>query len=142
MVYFDTSFLVPLFQEEATTPSVERFMRRLPAGDASISHWTKVEFSSLLARDVRMGNLTADQATSAKAKFDTVVGEAFVTLSPEVNDFTLATKFVNNHQTGLRGGDALHLAIAANRGVKAIFSLDKAFIRAGKILGLPVDHGI
>jgi predicted nucleic acid-binding protein len=142
MLYFDTSFLVPLFQEEATSVRVERFMQRVPAGEASISHWTKVEFASLLARDVRMGSLTADEAGSAKTKFDAIVDEAFVVLLPDADDFTLAGKFVGRHQTGLRGGDALHLAIAANRGVERIFSLDKAFVRAGKMLGLPADHGI
>lgn len=142
MVYFDTSFLVPLFQEEATTARIERFMRRVPAGDAAISHWTKVEFSSLLARDVRMGNLMDDDARSAKAKFEAVIGEAFVVLLPDIEDFALATKFIEHHQTGLRGGDALHLAIAANRNLRKIFSLDRAFVKAGRILGLPVDHGI
>jgi predicted nucleic acid-binding protein len=42
----------------------------------------------------------------------------------------------------LRAGDALHLAIAANRHAAAIYSLDKRLLRAGEILGLPVSAGI
>ncbi|MBC7637090.1 MAG: hypothetical protein H7251_15980 [Acetobacteraceae bacterium] len=45
-------------------------------------------------------------------------------------------------ETGLRGGDALHLAIAANRRASAIYSLDKGLVKAGKMLGLPVSRGI
>jgi hypothetical protein len=50
MLYFDTSFLTPLVRQEATSAQVERFVGSLPAGELAISHWTKVEFSSLLAR--------------------------------------------------------------------------------------------
>jgi predicted nucleic acid-binding protein len=43
-----------------------------------------------------------------------------------------------NHATGLGAGDALHLAIAANRSASAVYSLDKMLVKAGRILGLPV----
>src|SRR5947208_3241318 len=33
MLYFDTSFLVPLVRDEATSVKVERFMARQPAGE-------------------------------------------------------------------------------------------------------------
>jgi uncharacterized protein len=45
-------------------------------------------------------------------------------------------------RTGLRAGDALHLAIAANNKARTIYSLDRTFVQAGKILGLPVQRGI
>ena len=57
MLYFDTSFLAPLILDEATSIEVERFMAGLPAEELAISHWTRVEFSSLLAREVRIGGL-------------------------------------------------------------------------------------
>ncbi len=88
MLYFDTSFLTPLVRQEATSAQVERFVGSLPAGELAISHWTKVEFSSLLARHVRMGGLTAEAAKT--------VG----------------------------------------------FSLDKTFLKAGNMLGLPVSRGV
>ena len=44
--------------------------------------------------------------------------------------------------TGLRAGDALHLAIAGNRQAEVVYSLDKAMIRAGKTLGVPTSPGI
>ncbi len=62
MLYCDTSFLAPLFLEESASPRIEAFVRALPAGNLGISHWTRVEFSSLLAREVRMGGLSAADA--------------------------------------------------------------------------------
>ncbi len=41
----------------------------------------------------------------------------------------------------LRAGDALHLAIARNHHARAIHSLDKKLLTAGRTLGLPT-HGL
>ena len=38
-------------------------------------------------------------------------------------------------------GDALHLAIANNHRAETVYSLDKALLKAGKALGLPVSAG-
>lgn len=142
MLYFDTSFLVPLIREEATSAKVERFVARLPAGELAVSHWTRVEFASLLARNVRTGDLTGEAAKRANAEFEAIVEESFVVLLPEATDFDLAKDYLSHHRTGLRAGDALHLAIAGNRRMATIFSLDKTLVKAGKVLGLPVSLGI
>lgn len=141
-LYFDTSFLAPLVLSEPTSARIERYVRRLPARELAISHWTRVEFSSLLAREVRMGGLDPKAARDADAAFETVVDESFVVLLPDGNDFDLAKRYLQTHGTGLRAGDALHLAIAKNHGAEAIYSLDKTLLKAGRILGLPVRTGI
>jgi predicted nucleic acid-binding protein len=61
---------------------------------------------------------------------------------PSGDDYERARYYLRNYETGLRAGDALHLAIAGNHRAKAIYSLDKTMIKAGKILGLPVSAGI
>lgn len=142
MLYFDTSFLAPLVREEATSAQVERFVERLTAGGLAISHWTRVEFASLLARHVRMGGLTVEAAKAVGAGFDTMVDETFVVLLADADDFDLAREYLRHHRTGLRAGDALHLAIAGNRNAETIFSLDKTLLKAGTMLGLPVSRGI
>jgi uncharacterized protein len=63
-------------------------------------------------------------------------------LSPGGNDYALARRYLRNYDAGLRAGEALHLAIAANHRADAIYSLDKTMIKAGKTLGLPVSRGI
>jgi predicted nucleic acid-binding protein len=142
MLYFDTSFLAPLILQEATSARVERFISGLPVGELAISHWTRVEFSSLLAQEVRMGGLEAHAAGEAGAQFDSIVEETFAVVLPDANDFDLARKYLAAHETGLRGGDALHLAIASARRAAAIYTLDKTLLKAGKALPLPVSTGI
>ena len=142
MLYFDTSFLAPLVLEDSTSAKVERFVAGLPVGELAVSHWTRVEFASLLAREVRMGSLDGRTARDADDRFETMVTESFLVLLPNADDFDLARSYVRRHETGLRAGDALHLAIAKNRRAERVYSLDKALLKAGKALGLPVSAGI
>lgn len=142
MHYFDTSFLVPLILPEATSDKIAKFLRDLPAENLAVSHWTRVEFSSLLAREVRMGGLSADAAALAEARFESMVDESFAVLLPNGDDFNLAKEYLGNYKTGIRAGDALHLAIAKNHRAEAIYSLDKTLLKAGKSIGIPVSLGI
>ncbi len=142
MLYFDTSFLAPLILEEATSAAVERFLSALPVSALAVSHWTRVEFASLLAREVRMGGLERASAGNAATQFEAIVKESFRILLPGAADFNLARAYLGQHETGLRAGDALHLAIAKNHGAEALYSFDKTLLRAGKLLGLPVGTGI
>jgi uncharacterized protein len=142
MDYFDTSFLTPLIREEKTSSRVAHFMSGLQAGELAISRWTEVEFASLLARDVRMGTITGDQARAAEALFEDVIRESFIVLLPAPDDYDRARRYLQHYAIGLRAGDALHLAIAGNHGAETIYSLDKSMIKAGKMLGLPMSAGI
>lgn len=141
MLYFDTSFLVPLILPEAASDRVARFFDGVSAGQLSVSHWARVEFSSLLAREVRMGGLSAQVARQADARFEDMVTESFVVLLPNAADFNLAKDYLGHHEAGLRAGDALHLAVAKNHRAEAILSLDRTLIKAGERLGLPVSDG-
>lgn len=142
MLYFDTSFLVPLILEEPASSKVERFLHGRRTEEIAVSHWTCVEFSSLLAREVRMGGLHAKAAIEADLQFETVINKSSVVLLPGAADFDLSKEFLQRHKTGLRAGDVLHLAIAANNKARTIYSLDRTMVHAGRRLGLPVQRGI
>lgn len=142
MLYFDTSFLAPLVLPESTSDRIAAFVRRLPVEDLTVSHWTRVEFSSLIARDVRMSVLDAAAGARADARFEAMVDASFAVLLPNAEDFGLAKRYLGKFNTGLRAGDALHLAIAANRQAAAIYSLDKGLLMAGRLLDLPASMGI
>jgi predicted nucleic acid-binding protein len=142
MHYFDTSFLAPLVRQEKTSSRIGQFMAGLPTGELAISRWTEVEFASLLAREVRMGAIAEDEARMVDALLEDVILQSFIVLLPSGDDYERARNYLRNYETGLRAGDALHLAIAGNHRAKAIYSLDKTMIKAGKILGLPVSAGI
>ncbi|MEN3385383.1 MAG: uncharacterized protein V7608_5427 [Hyphomicrobiales bacterium] len=142
MLYFDTSFLVPLVVREASSNDIERFVKSLPAEAITVSQWTCVEFSSLLARDVRMRVLSGAEALEADAEFDALVQRSFAVVVPTADDFKQSRQYLRRYETGLRAGDALHLAIARNHGAKQIYTLDKGLLKAGGMLGLPVSSAI
>ena len=142
MLYFDTSFHAPLVLPESTSDKIAAFVRRLPVEELTVSHWTRVEFSSLIARDVRMSVVDAAAGARADARFEAMVDASFAVLLPSADDFGLAKRYLGKFNTGLRAGDALHLAIAGNRQAAAIYSLDKGLLMAGRLLDLPVSMGI
>lgn len=142
MHYLDTSFITPLLLTDATSADVEAYVGKLPAGSLSISHWTALELASVVAREVRMKRLTEADARTVLAEFDRLVSDSLNVIMPAVGDFGLAREYVERFATGLRAGDALHLAIAVNHGAKKILTLDAGFIDAGKLLKLPVTRGL
>jgi predicted nucleic acid-binding protein len=141
MVYLDTSFIAPLAIAEASSESVEAFLLRRKA-ELATSQWTRVELASLVARRVRMGELDADQAEAIRTAFDRLLAESFTMLTVATTDFTTAVALLAKPDTGLRAGDALHLAIARNHRAKTVYTLDRGLLKAGKRLKLPVSAGI
>jgi predicted nucleic acid-binding protein len=142
MLYFDTSFLAPLILEESTSVKIEAFFARLPVGELYVSHWTRVEFSSLIAREVRMGGIAEAEALQAIGQFDELVADSFQVLAPGVADYELAKAYIQHFATKLRAGDALHLAIAHNNGAKTFYTLDEGLLNAARLLKVHASRGI
>jgi hypothetical protein len=142
MRYLDTSFIGAYFLSEDASAAVQRVFSDAAPGTLAISHWTGVEFFSLLAIRRRIGTLTDIARKNATSQFETIAERSFTVFLPAIEDFTLAKEYLADHSIGLRGGDALHLAIAANREVEAIHTLDKTMLKAGAMLGLPVSAAI
>lgn len=142
MLYFDTSFLAPLILEEATSTKIEAFFAKLPVGELYVSHWTRVEFASLIAREVRMGGLAESDALLAIGQFDEMMAESFQILAPGVADYELAKAYIQYFATKLQAGDALHLAIASNNGAKMFYTLDDGLLNAAKLMKVRASRGI
>ena len=142
MKYVDTSVLVPLFVPEETTARVQLWLE-LPGNEAlAISEWTVTEFASALGLKVRAKALRAEQARAAFHIFRKLIDASFQVLTPTRADFALAAEFLSHHALGLRAGDALHLAIAANEGAEAVYSLDRAFITAARKLKFQASNPV
>ena len=136
------SFVAPYYIPESSSPSVEAFLGRASSGTLTVSGWTEVEFASLLARDVRMGNMQVETAKSVLNRFSQDAKfYRLLTLASE--DFQEATRLLlPQTNLGLRGPDALHLAIVKRRGL-ILYTLDKPLLRAAEALGVPAsDAGI
>lgn len=142
MRYFDTSFLAPLILEEATSTKIEAFFAKLPVGELYVSHWTRVEFASLIAREVRMGGLAEADALLAIAQFDELVTDSFQIVTPGIADYELAKAYIQHFATKLRAGDALHLAIASNHGAQTFYTLDEGLLNAAKLMKVRASRGI
>ena len=137
MIYLDTSFLTPLYREEASSAQVTKFLSRQAAGTVAASKWTSIEFASLISRDVRTRTITAIQGRRLIAEFAAISAVSLVMLTPGANDFELALEYVSHFATHLRGPDALHLAIARNNGVEFVATLDDGMLAAAKRLNIP-----
>jgi predicted nucleic acid-binding protein len=137
---FDISFLVPLLISEPRTKGIENFFANLPE-DASLlfSLWGQLELASVAARLFRMGDLSENDAQAVIDQFNRLLIQSFRLRTPTGHDFRKAREFVGDFQTRLRGGDALHLAMAANLGVEMIHTLDNGMLEAGNLLGLAVQ---
>jgi predicted nucleic acid-binding protein len=140
--YFDTSWLIPLVAEEAASQQVGEQLASLDRGSLFTSNWALVEFASMLAREIRMGAMKAQEATQLRAGFEDLIQSSFLLILPQQEDYSRAVSFLADATSGLRGPDAMHLAVAANSGASQIFSLDKKMISAGRFLGLPVSSGL
>lgn len=143
MLYFDTSFLVPMLVAEETSKRVEAFLLALsPEQDLAVSQWTRVEFATVLSRLVRMQQLGRQDARGCSIRFDAFLEQSFTILTPTLADYQLCWNFITRFDNTLRAGDALHLAIADNRKCEELYTLDTGLLQAGELLDIPVSRGI
>lgn len=99
MIYLDTSFLTPLFREEATSEKIAAFFSHQKNGTLAVSKWASVEFASLISRDVRMSTLTAGQGLRLIAEFDAIVFASLDVVVPNAHDFDLAKAYIADFAT-------------------------------------------
>jgi predicted nucleic acid-binding protein len=131
----DTSVLVAALTREVATERARRFLAAADPEGLAVSAWAITEFSSALSIKVRSGQLDADLRNRVSAAFFQMLGASFEVLPVSVAAFTAAAGFAGQHAIGLRAGDALHLAVAAEHGA-VLVSLDRRLVEAGSALGI------
>ncbi|TXG83991.1 MAG: PIN domain-containing protein [Sphingomonadales bacterium] len=137
MIYIDTSVIVAALTREGTTQRVQQWIEARPEGELVISPWVVTEVSSALSVKVRTGALSIENRAEIMATWAELQSEIFVSVPVAGNHFDVAARFADQHDLGLRAGDALHLAIASSAGHR-LATLDKIMAEAAPKLGVPV----
>jgi predicted nucleic acid-binding protein len=135
--YVDTSVLVAALTNEIETARMQVWLTEPSADVLAISDWTMTEFAAALSVKVRSGLLGAEDGRSARQAFDQLAAGSLVRLPVPARTFHAAARLADQHSSGLRAGDALHLAIAVEAGA-TLYTLDRRLAEAGTALGLAV----
>jgi Predicted nucleic acid-binding protein, contains PIN domain len=135
--YVDTSILAAYYCPE---PLSERAEERLRALRPPVVSWlTDVELHSALAKKVRKGELTDEDAERVQELFRTHVSHALYEVAAiEHGDFVQARQWIARMDTALRTLDALHLAVAHRRDLE-VLTADRGLSDASRTFELDVE---
>ncbi len=122
---------------EVTTPHVHAWIEAAPADSLYPSDWVLTEVSSALALKERTGRLALDERTGALDLFTRFCDAAchFVPILPA--HFRRATRLVDASVHGLRGPDALHLALVEAHQLQ-LLTFDVSQTQAARGIGVDV----
>ena len=138
MIYCDTSLLVALVTPESHTEAVLQWYVA-QARELVISPWVNVEFHGAIAMKVRIKTLSEVYRLRARTEWRVLLDESLSMEPIEPADFSLAAILAGRPELKLRGGDALHLAIAADRGF-SLATLDRDLLAAARAVGVSAEQ--
>jgi len=135
LFYLDTSALLPYYREEPASMKIQELLISLRP-PVFISDLTKVEFAAVLARWVRMNDISDAQAASIENTFAKDIGSGLFLQKPIIKrHYIQAEKWLSGRKTALRTMDALHLACCWDLGAKLI-TCDRIFYQSSMALGV------
>ena len=137
LIYVDTSVVVAAFTNEAAADRVTEYLKAASTG-LMISWLVETEFSAALSIKLRRGDIDMAARNVALSQFRRYVKTTLTICEVRRRHFVSASDLADMHLSGLRAGDALHLAIAAERGA-ALCTLDKSLAKAGMELGIATE---
>lgn len=137
-LYPDASVVVSAFTDEVSSTIADVTMRSVAAGQLLTSAWCETEVASALALKVRTKELVPERRLPLFELIRSTLAKSARMIAVEQYHFIAARVLLNRCTTPLRGGDALHLAIAADAGAR-LCTLDRRMAEAGQGLGLDVQ---
>jgi predicted nucleic acid-binding protein len=133
--YLDTSALVALCVKEGKSERVLHWYAHYP--DPLISSiWCVTEFASAMGIKQRTGQVTGPQAQVAWQRFVRLYDNDLTLLPAEPRVFHQAASMTLHAASGLRSGDALHLATALDAQASHLLTLDQVFARNAQACGI------
>lgn len=135
-LYLDASVLVALFVIDPTSARAEIFLAGYPE-ILVISDFGAAEFSSAVARRVRMRALTRDDGRLAFANFDAWLARSADRQRTTTTDIEAAERILRRLEVNLRTPDALHIVIAA-RVNATLVTFDQRMAASARALGMAV----
>jgi predicted nucleic acid-binding protein len=136
MFYIDTSVIVAYYYPEALSEKAEAFL--MTHIRPAISTLTEVEMFSALSRKMREGGLSRKHAGAIIAKFlGHLDGHFYTRLVVDAHHYRLARDWIGLFHTTLRTLDALHLAIAHEKGLTFV-TADQGLAESARVLRLDV----
>lgn len=133
--YLDTCVLVSLFHNDGGYGAAEHWLACNHEAALWISHWVLLEFASATALRSRRHQLRG-RATRIHGELEAFRRERLSLVEPSGADFEQACGWlVQGTDLGLRGGDALHLAVAHRHGLEMV-SADQILVAAAAHLGV------
>ncbi|HEX4180062.1 MAG TPA: type II toxin-antitoxin system VapC family toxin [Caulobacteraceae bacterium] len=136
MIYLDTSVIVAAVTAELSTARTQAWLLEQSSETFVTSAWTVTEFSSALSLKLRTRHVSLEQRAAAMAAFHEMLRENLAIAEVQSAHFQAAAGYVDHHELGLRSGDALHLAVAADLGA-ILCTLDHGLARIGPQLSVP-----
>ena len=135
MLYLDTSLLIAALTNEAETLQMQRWLVEQDPDELVTSDWVATEFSAALSIKLRTGGIEAHHRAGALTMFTRLCNDNLTVLPVSRLQFHTAARFADQYALGLRAGDALHLAVCAERGA-TICTLDRRLSEAASALGI------
>jgi len=135
MLYVDNSVLVALCTQEAKTADVVKWYAAC-TGELASAVWCVTEFASAIGLKQRTGQLTLAQAQTTWLQFERVCANDLQLLPIASMTFHRAAVLTMDAASGLRAGDALHLACALAAKAQGIATLDIVLAKNAKRLKL------
>ena len=136
IVYLDASVLVALFTDDGSSARADVFVTD-PELVFHVSDFGAAELASAVARKVRTGEMTMENAQAALANFDIWRDRTPVIHATTSDDISGAETFIRRLDLNLRAPDAIHIAIAQRHGL-TLATFDERMAACARELGLAV----
>lgn len=138
VLYFDTSALMPYYRPEPLSAEIQALLIQTQE-PVVISQLVEVEFASVLARLVRMGDLDARSATVIQTAFSQdIARNCYRVLELASVHYKQARDWLLERKAPLRTLDALHLAVAQISDTRLVTS-DAGLADAAERHGVAVE---